>query len=300
MAADYKFFDVAKGVDVTVVTDYIPPNNNFFVTDIIDYGTQDIMQGVDVGIEPYSERQFIDIAMDASVALYRVDRNGEFCLVLPGVLAGRFNGSTSSLVYAAVPVSTSTNLNSPLIFRTTIRMSEEDLAANLLNSEDTATLFTARGPSSNTRFEALLRFQEDVFGGPTTLVLEVIGRLNSDDTSIVSFRSQVITSFINKCLEFEFSFSIVNNTSFLGTVTLNDNMIASLEMFPSGLSGVAATVEAIYGFSSAAQKFNGIMRDVEIIGAGSQVVNTPDPSTGVNSAGDDGVATDITQITVIV
>lgn len=302
MAAEYLFLDTANNVNVTVVTDSARRNVTFFVTELRNYDTQDIIQGIDVDVQEYHERDFIDMAMESSVALYRTDNRGESCLVIPGVVAGRFNGLTSNLVYSSVAVSTSGSLNDPLIFKQTVRLSQEDFEASLSNPRASAILFTGISTDRNTVFEAVLSYQEpEGEDEEPSMALIIMGQLNSDRTSALMIESNLITNIIDRCLEIEVSFSLVSNTFFRIVATVNGVEFADQQISPSGLTSVAATVALTYGFPAfPGQNFQGIMRNIEVTGAGTAVINTPDPSTGVNSAGANGVATDITSVTVIV
>lgn len=294
MAAEYRFLDTANNIDAIIVTDHVRNASNFFVTDKRNYDSNDITGGIDIGIALHTELEFITMAMDLSVALYRSMDNSEECLVLPGVQAGAFNGSTSSIRFETVPIASSSVIDLPWTFGCTFRLSEEDVV-DLLDS-DSGFQIIASDPSEFTNVSALLSPS-----GPSTFELSV--------SVIISRFAQFSVSadlgdFIaNECMTLSVRVA-AEGADFIMEASINGDMIGSAQT-SAELTATVDDLDFVYGarfFDDAIDPtFKGIMRDLFFTDGSGDLINVPDPSTGVNSgSAGNGTVTDVTSVTVIV
>ena len=295
MATEYRF--LGTNVDVLLVTDAPTNAKTFTVTDLISEDPVDIINGIDIGIEEYHEADFVQMAMDVSVALYRIDALGEACLVLPGVVAGQFNGTSSFLSVPGIDFTEgSGEIANDISAKVTFRVNQENIANlpeqfYLMQSSNSANVLSLR----------FIRVTPD--DGNEFFTAFVLPTLNGATWSAGPNKSGfVIRVNANMCYTLEVQ-TLRSGTDVTWTYVLNEEMQTVNSIIPQV---VAATPTIVYFGASGGQMgaedfFPGIMRDLSVSIDGTEVINIPDPSTGANSGtGADGTPTDITQVTVIV
>ena len=306
MAAEYRFLDTANNVDAFVVTDHVRNAENFFVTDLRNYGSTDIIAGIELEVQEYTELELITMAMDHDVALYRSMDGFEECLVQPGVLAGQFNGTTSVITFDNVPIASSGVVTAPLVIGCTFRFTDaqiEDLIMRnamagifgSLGTEDThinVKFFFAPGEEGEGEGEG---GEGGVFG------LDINATLNS--TIIFDVTEPLTGPVTNRCFEFELRFSNEPTNSMM-EIILNGDTIDVLT-HPDQLASTDDTINLSYGIAyedgTIDSRMNGIMRDLFVTTGTVSQIDVPDPSTGTNAGAlGDGTVTDIDQVTVIV
>ena len=289
MAADFRF--IGTNIDTTLVTDATKGAQSFFITELNSYDSADIMAGIDYEIEPVTEGMLRQLAQDRTLALYRIDQDGECCLVQPGVRAGQFNGTSSRLTVNDIVLTDSNEYDVPIIMKFTFRMQEADIE-RLIQNFNMALVTTNSSTASNLRI-ALSAFSSTIINMEFNLI---------DDNGTPLQTQTRFTLVPDMCNEMEFR---ISDSTFGYNLEIyhNENMLNSID--GEQLEAVAqANFDFTFGAldfgSSVGQYFSGLMRDLEITTATGTVLNIPDPSTGTNSGtGGNGTPTDITSITVI-
>lgn len=293
MAVDYRF--IGTNIDATLITDAPTGAKTFFVTELRGHDPEDIMGGINFGLQEYHEVDFIQLAMDNNYSLFLNDTRGSMCLVVPGVTAGRFNGTSSILQISDVTFASSGIVNVPLIFKQTIRFTQEDLDYLTDNPTASFTIF------STDRTEAtyviglvgvslladpyLIRFVLVTSTGTLTVSqsLDIVPDMCIELEMRVSVENSLVTGTI------VYNGDILNSATATGTITLNSD---DLTLY-YGAEVRGSTVRANY--------FRGIMRNLILNDSTGDLVNIVDPSDGTNTGSEaDGVPTDITSVTVIV
>ena len=290
MATDYRF--TGTNVDITLITDAPPNVHTFFVTDKMGEDPTDIMNGIDIGIEEFTEADFINIATTNSVSLFRYDRAGECCLVMQGAPAGVFNGTSSVLTVNDVTLGNGTDLLYPITFRVTYRINEE-IFDRLLTGE-TFTIFSSDQSESEYFYYQITTGKND----------DVISRFeivpNTGNSVVVD---GIIPLQPNMCNNIEITLTQVASTIINGVARHNGNQYREVTQGNAGLY-TETDFEITYGGlnqgSTVNNRFSGIMRNLEVITSGGTEVAIINPATGTNTGtAGDGTATDITSISVI-
>ncbi len=292
MAADYRF--TGTNIDITLVTDAVRGGNTFFVTDKIGEDANEIMAGIDIGIDYHTEAEFRQLAMDNSLTLLRIDSIGLVELVLPGNNAGRFNGLTSQLVYDPVTLASSGTYTLPYEISVTYRLNEDDYLY-LRNNGERVLFSTDSTEVAN--YTASIGFRG------TFEMVGLSGQINLG-TNFSFFPNINIPTMIDESVNIIFRFK--ENTELAGSISLqifvNDNEVF-FQQAPFG-PPIAVTTpidEFVFNFGRGLlfgqqRSFFGLLRNIIVSSGGTELINTEDPSTGANSGtGGDGVPTDITQ-----
>ena len=294
MATDYRF--LGTNIDVTLVTDAVSGAKQFQIAELRGYDPSDIMGGVDVDIEDYHEADLIQMAVDREIALYRVTKFGEACLVLPGTPAGRFNGRTSSLAVDDVTLAASQVPAYPISIGFTFRMSEEDIAA--LNGSCPAFHLLSTAQNQQTRLAIDLFPGEGPTGSPGMAVNFFI-----DSRRVVNFGYEFPAGFADMCMEVSFNLMAASPLDTLASLVVNGEEVETTS-FPN-LNFDIDDFDFTYGSQQSGTfneaTFQGIMRNLVVTANGVSLVNIADPSAGTNTGSEaDGTVTDITSVTVIV
>ena len=291
MAADYRF--VGTNIDAILVTDATTGAKTFHVTELRGHDPADVMAGINYEVQAYHEADLIQMAMDLSLSLFRIDRVGEACLVLPGTPAGRFKGTTSFLTVDDVTLASSGTPALPITMGVTFRLTSEDFAA-LQSSCPPFHLFS----SSKDQETA---FSLDLFQGRTPLLGFAFVR---GGRNVLTLEHTLPVGFEDMCWEVLVEISaaeepgildfrmFVNGDSVFETGTRDQTFAINDFDFTYG-SQVAGSFNEI--------SYSGVMRNLIITANGSDLVNIVDPSDGTNTGSEaDGTPTDIDSITVIV
>lgn len=293
MAADYRF--LGTNVDTTLTTDASTGAKSFFITELKSYDSVDIMAGIDYEIEEVTENTLIQRAMTLLVGLYRTDARGEVCLVIPGVAAGRFNGSTSRLTVPSITMTNSTtNLyDLPLTFRVTFRLSEADLQL-LMQRRQMAIFSTDTSQAANIRFVLTVGKRDEIIATFT---------ISSDNRASFNING-VIDVMADRCNVMEFRIFIES-----GSVSWQrEGYHNGTQFFDGNFAPLGTVATGAFNFEYGAllqgnirlHYFSGIMRNLVIISNAGTLVDIVDPSAGTNTgSGGDGTPTDVTSVSVI-
>lgn len=286
---------IGTGVDVFMDTDAANNAKEFLITDIRGLDSADIRNGFEVGIEQYSEGQLAAFAMEKSIELYSFDEaRKERCVVrqLAGNPAGRFNGSSSNLLFSpGFNLASSGALQFPIVIKMTLRFSEQDLITMAdegndyficttdLNDDDSLEVVVQADDESTLNFTSSC-----TFGAASTFSTVTI------DNPAERCLEMIITYDGQAGTELTQEFSVAGESEMMEVSDNNPNTAMDQFDFVFG---------AALDNANTSDYYLGIMRTIVVSAAGTELINTIDPSTGVNSAGTNGVATDITSVTTI-
>ena len=293
---------IGGDIDVFLDTDATTTDGGvaeeFFITDIRGNDPIDIRSGFDIGINYYNEGQLINFARENDIELYSFDdQRQERCVVmqLSGTPAGRFNGQTSRLLFnPGFSLSSGGNIQLPLVFEFTFRVTEADFEAIVdtgdvyqlmstdLDADDYFSLFVSNLGDEN---ELTISLDGTVDGGKPFV----------DEVTIVNPVDRCLDVRLEVRLEGEeilFELSVNNEMSDVGPSIEGSTISVTTDPFKF-IFGASITVDEIETF------FLGIMRNIVVSAGGTELINVTDPSTGVNSAGTNGVATDVESVSVI-
>ncbi len=292
MATDYRFLDDTKNVDVTFITDASVNSKTFFVTERRNYDTQDTIQGVDVEVKTYTESEFRAIAVEKGINLYRSVNGIEACLVLSGVNAGKFNGSTSSLSVTGVDYTDGGgNFAESIITEVTFRMKSTDIEDvdsefYLITSDDLDNVV-------GFRFVVGEKAPDNL-----SVELEFFPTISGDGWAISIGKSGHIFT-LHECTCYTINVTVTRVVSdVLMSVIINEDQTDYNIRLPS-FSAIPSTT-VLFGEGDD-WFFPGIMRNLLVTIDDVLVIDIKDPSTGVNDGtGNDGTPTDIESVTVIV
>ena len=289
MAVDYRF--TGTNIDAMLVTDGPTGARTFFVTELRGYDPADIMAGIDLEVQEYHEADFVQMARDRTLNLFRIDGTGEFCLVMQDITAGRFNGTTSNLQVANVTLASSQTATLPWTFRATCRFTGNDLMNLEANGELGYTILSTNLSLTTQIFIAFVSTREN----------GIFFRFRTSRGMIEQFSPYAIP--LNMCIEIEIRLSS-DNVGLLYELMINGNPITSM-VHPNILGLDQDDYTFTYGAAlfgtSAMSRYTGIMRNLFFSDGSGTLINIADPSTGANTGSEaDGTASNITQVTVIV
>lgn len=294
MAVDYRF--LGSNVDVLFVTDATLGNKMFFVTEKRGEDPADIMAGIDVEIQEYHEADFIQIAMDKSVDLFRIDRMGEVCLVRIGAPAGVFNGTSSILQVDDVTLATSGVINYPLSFKFTFRMSEAQILQPM------GRRITFMGTDTSVRSYIIIATSYPPFTSVEPAGIPI--NITFDWVPLYNPFSAEMTLIPDMCNEIEFRIAIEGNRV-LGQAFHNGNEVGNSDLASTTVRSAIDDYDMTYGAANRGDVnrdfFPGVMRNLVVTSSAGELVNIIDPSDGTNTGSEaDGVPTDVSAITIIV
>lgn len=303
MATTYRFYKEGE-TDFYIDTDASDSHKTFFVTDVRGLDPVEIRNIFEPQIKSYNEGDFIQYAKDRKISLYSFDANRKSrCLVLQveATPAGRFNGTTSKLVFnPGFAVATAGVYDLPIEIEMTVRLTQEDIDYQVAYG-DPLILFSNNQAGDNKL--SFFYFVETAIGDPF-----LVFQLNANDllpgsrskTTRIEYR-EIPT---DTCLTIKIRIEYVDPASPSKGVNLclNVNGDETCTLIKGTNSGINPNVwELFFGTISLGYSyFKGIMRTLKMSVGGTQVLDCPDPSTGVNSLGLNGTPTDIEQVNVII
>lgn len=290
MAVDYRF--TGTNIDAVLITDAPTGAKTFFVTELRGHDSADIMAGIDLNVQEYHEADFMQMAMNNALDLFRIDDTGEFCLVMQGVSAGRFNGSTSNLQIADVTLASSGTVSLPWTFKATVRFTTGDLENLASFGEFGYSIFGT--PLTNASYVYM-----SIAGDTTSQVLVFVL-----ETSIGSIQQIVPYNVpLDMCIEIEVRI-LSTDAGPMYQLLINGNQVDSLvfaEILTLDQDDFLFAYGAALFLTNPMPTFKGIMRNLVVSDSSGDLINIVDPSTGTNTGSEaDGTVTDIESVTVII
>ena len=293
MSVTYRL--IGGDIDVFLDTDASRTAKEFFITDIRGKDSVDVINGFNIGIQQYNEGQLAQFAMTNSIELYSFDaQRQERCVVrqLSGNPAGEFNGQTSRLTFSpGFNLASSGVVSYPIIIDVIIRLSEMQIRT-LYETGDDYTIVSS-DTTDDDNFSLLLQ-GSDV--NELTFCAEWV--VDGGDESLAPVL--VVPNAGDRCLNFRWTLEDI------GGIT-QSNLIVNDLTIGDQIPGVQTVNQDQFDFvfgaffddGSYSDYFTGIMRNIVVSAGGTEIINVINPSDGTNSVGDDGVVTDITEVTTI-
>lgn len=293
MAVTYRL--IGGDIDVMIRTDASRIGKEFFITEISGEDPIDIRNGFEVGLQQYNEGQLVTFAREKNIELYSFDEySKERCVVrqLASNPAGRFNGASSRLTFASTFTFASSNVISvPIVIEATVRFSQADIAAMVL----TGNRYTiASSDISDDDYFTLAVEGSDVNE------VRFIGEWIVDQGDTIISQAIVLSNAADRCLTVRME---LFNENSLTHVNLSVGDLSTMKSVAMAEFGQDA-FDVVFGSNLSsgpiyANYFLGIIRNIVVSVANTELINIIDPSAGTNSAGADATVTNVTSVTTI-
>ena len=292
----YRF--IGTDFDVMLFTDASDNQKEFFITDITGLSAEEVQAGFDIGIEQHNEGQLAEFAMDQDIELYSYDADrNERCVVrqLAANPAGRFNGASSQLLFdPGFALASSGTLSLPIEIDMTVRFSEMDLLT-ISNEGRAFTIF-----SNDTTQDDYFALLAEIFEEDLSVNFSIDYNIGDESFAV----NVLVPNVAERCLSIRMTITDIGGIyqgmlNVAGVESTNQTGQTSASMDTFVFSFGSTPDSASTPPDDFSDYFLGIMRNIEVSAAGTELINVVDPSTGVNSAGTNGVVTNIESVTTI-